>query len=240
MNISQCEKRLSRFYGDVAKLQNMDIIKLITGRKILDIGCGYGSLIDQIRREKRGVEVVGIDVDPESISMAKALYGIDVRPVSVHKMDFADNSFDTVILRETIHHFEGGEGLRSALSEIRRVCGKEVIIFDPNPNWVVKFSRKLIRHRDPEAPLDDVLKALELSGFKVKACRWRDVIAFPLSGGFVGMELVPNIDFLKKPVLAIDKFLNRVLSLFKIQKHVCWRYLIYATKADDAGTRGKY
>lgn len=238
MNISQCEKRLHRFYGDVASRQNRDIIDLITGRSVLDIGCGYGCLVDQIRREKRGVEVTGIDVDPESISMAKALYGIDVKPASVHKMDFADNAFDTVILRETIHHFEGEENLRSAFSEIRRVCGREIIIFDPNPNWVVKFSRKLIRHQDPEARLDDVVTVLESSGFNVKARRWRDVIAFPMSGGFVGMELVPNLDLFKKPILALDSFLNNVLRMLNLQRHICWRYLIYATKSDGIDRRG--
>ena len=238
MNISQCEKRLNRFYGDVAKRQNTDIINLITGRKILDIGCGCGCFLDQIRRERQDIEATGIDVDPESINMAKALYGINVRPMSVHKMDFADNAFDTVVLRETIHHFEGEESLKSAFSEIRRVCGKEIIIFDPNPNWVVKFSRKLIAHQDPEAHLDDVIAVLELSGFNVKVCRWRDVIAFPMSGGFVGMELVPNLGLFKKPILAFDSFLNNILRILNLQRHICWRYLIYATKTDGVNRRG--
>ena len=47
------EKRLNRFYGDVAKDQNADIIKSISGKNILDIGCGYGNLINQIKTEEQ-------------------------------------------------------------------------------------------------------------------------------------------------------------------------------------------
>ena len=232
MDITNKEKRLHRFYGDVAKLQNTDIIKLITSRRVLDIGCGYGTLIKQIMDEKPGVEVVGIDIDPESISKARNLYGLNVKPVSVYDMDFSDNSFETVILREAIHHFDGPDNLDRALTEIRRVCSKELIVFDPNPNWIVKLSRKLIRHKDPEAPLKTVLRALRSKGFMVKTCKLRDVIAFPLSGGFVGRELVPNIKFIKDVILMLDSTINVLLRMLGIEKFFCWRYVIYAVKVE--------
>ncbi len=230
MNIAQKEKRISRFYGDVAREQNGDIIRLVTGRRVLDVGCGYGNLIAQIRKEKKGVEVIGIDVDPESIKTAKDLYGIEVRQMSACNLEFPDDFFDTVILRETIHHIAAEDSFGSALKEIRRVCKKELIVFDPNPNWVLRVSRKIIRHVDPEAPIDGIIKALEANGFNVRECRLRDVIAFPLSGGFVGKELVPNIGPLKRVVINLDRHLNNVMRKLRLQKHFCWRYLIYATK----------
>jgi SAM-dependent methyltransferase len=228
--VDNSQKRLGRFYGDVARCQNREIINLITGRRVLDIGCGYGYLINQIRLEKKGVELFGIDIDPEAIDMAGRLYGVNAKNMSVYKLDFPNGYFDTVILREVIHHFDSHDNLKAALTEIRRVCAKELIIFDPNPNWIVKFSRKIIRHVDPEAPYDYILKALEESGFKVNSLKWRDVVAFPMSGGFVGREFVPNIKFFKSIVMALDKFFNIILSKLRIQKHFCWRYLIYATK----------
>ena len=232
VKVDGAEKRLNRFYGDVANSQNSEIINLITGSRILDVGCGYGFLIRQIRKEKAGAEIVGIDIDPESIEAASKLYGIDVRNMSVFKLDFPDGYFDTVILREAIHHFNTHDNLKAALNEIKRVCGKELIVFDPNPNWIVKLSRKIIHHVDQEAPCSYVVKALEQSGFAVLSLKWRDVIAFPLSGGFVGKELVPNIKICKNIVMMLDKALNISLSSLSIQKHFCWRYLIYATKQD--------
>lgn len=48
LELSQQIVRLDKFYGEVAYLQNRDIIALITGKKILDVGCGYGFLVHQI------------------------------------------------------------------------------------------------------------------------------------------------------------------------------------------------
>ena len=223
------EKRLNRFYGDVAKEQNADIIKLISGKTILDIGCGYGNLINQIKTENKQATVTGIDTDQDSILLAKKLYDINVKPISVYDMDFPEKHFDTVILREAIHHIKDDGMLERALDGIAKICKKEIVIFDPNPNWIVKVSRKLIKHKDPEARSEDVMKALKKAGFEVKTCKWRDVIAFPLSGGFVGKELVPNIRVIKRLVLSTDKFANHILSKLRIQRHVCWRYVIHAT-----------
>jgi len=232
MEIANNEVRLKRFYGDVAKMQNSAIINMITGKRILDIGCGYGSLIKQIKEELPDSEVIGIDTDIESANIAKNLYDIDVKSVSAYGMDFSDDSFDTVILRETVHHFDTEAKLDKALAEIKRVCSKELIVFDPNPNWLVKFSRRLIRHKDPEAPLDRLLEKLENAGFKVEKYKWRDVIAFPLSGGFVGKEFVPNLARLKKTIIMIDEGLNRFFERIRLQRHICWRYLVYATKKE--------
>ncbi len=230
MDIKNKSSRLKRFYGDVAKDQNSSIVSLITGESILDIGCGYGTLIDQIRRSYPSKKVVGIDLDDDSIRMAKKIYDIEIKTMSAYKMDFPDNSFDTVILRETIHHFDSDEKLKLALREIHRVSSREVIIFDPNPNWVVKFSRILIKHKDPEAPLNKVIDEVKAAGFRVELCRWRDVMAFPLSGGFVGPELVPNIKIVKKAVMAIDRVMDKLLSLLRLQRYFCWRYLLRAVK----------
>jgi len=239
VKVDGAEGRLNRFYGEVAKSQNRAIIGLISGSRVLDVGCGYGYLAKQIRQERPAAEVFGIDIDPESVEKAKKLYGIDIRKMSAYKLDFSDGYFDTVILRETIHHFDTYYKLQSALKEIRRVCGKELIIFDPNPNWIVRISRKLIKHVDPEASSAYIVKALKDSGFTVASLVWRDVVAFPLSGGFIGREFVPNVKFFKDTVMMLDNAINMVLSTLNIQRQFCWRYLIYATIQDAVRKTGK-
>lgn len=230
MNIKNSSRRLCRFYGDVARRQNECIISLITGRSILDIGCGYGLLIEQLKRRHPSKEVTGIDLDDESIKIARDNYGLDVRRMSAYDMDFPDGSFDTVVLRETIHHFDSDEKLETAVREIYRVASKELIIFDPNPNWIVKVSRMLIRHKDPEASPERVKAALRKAGFKVSSCAFRDVAAFPLSGGFVGLEFVPNVGVIKRMVLAADGVVARAVSFVGLGRYLCWRYLIRAVK----------
>ena len=110
---------------------------------------------------------------------------------------------------------------------ISAVCRKEVIVFDPNPNWILKFCRKVVRHKDAELTFDQVVAALGEHGFRVAYSSWRDVIAFPLSGGFVGVELVPNVGWVKKAVLALDAGLTRIVLALRMQRIFCWRYLIH-------------
>ena len=222
--------RLNRFYGDIARVQNRSIMSFITSKNILDIGCGYGFLTKQILDEKAGVNVVGIDIDREALELGKRMYGLDNKYGSVYSLDFKDSSFSTIILREAVHHFDVSNNLMAALKEISRVCAKELIIFDPNPNWIVKISRKIVKHKDEEVSLQTLIKALKENGFSVKKCIWRDVIAFPLSGGFVGPELIPNNKFIKNIVIKVDMYMNNILKCLNIQKYFCWRYLIYATK----------
>jgi hypothetical protein len=39
--------RLRRFYGAVASDQNRSILQMVTGESVLELGCGYGSLIQE-------------------------------------------------------------------------------------------------------------------------------------------------------------------------------------------------
>jgi len=41
---------------------------------------------------------------------------------------------------------------------------------------------------------------------------------------------VPNIGFIKRAVIGIDRWLNTLLAKFGLQRLICWRYLIYAKK----------
>lgn len=230
MKIREPKKRLDRFYGDVARDQDDELISMITGHTVLDVGCGYGTLINRIRQRRPDLNVTGIDVDKDAIDGAMSMYGIKVDPVSIYETGFLDNKFDTVILREAVHHLGEGDGLVRVLKEIKRVCARELIVFDPNPNWLVKFCRRLASHEDPPMPLEILLKAMDEVGFKVVEKRWRDVVAFPLSGGFVGVEMVPNVSFIKKAVLGADRLFNTLLRKIGAQKIFCWRYLLYAVK----------
>jgi hypothetical protein len=230
MHIENAQKRLERFYGKVARSQNREIISLITGRTLLDVGCGWGLLLLQILQERPGIKAAGIDPDGQAVEYARRHFQIEAVQGDAFALPYADGSYDTVILRETIHHLAEHGKLADALKEIGRVCRKELIIFDPNPTWIVRFCRTLIRHVDPEAPLTLVLEQLPAAGFAVEKVRFRDVLAFPLSGGFVGKEFVPPLAWCMSLVLSLDRFLCRASHMLGIQQQVCWRYLIYARK----------
>lgn len=71
----------------------------LTGREILDVGCGYGDLLDYI--ENRGINIeryVGIDIVPEIVEKGKELHeGVNITVRDIQREPLEENSFDYVM-----------------------------------------------------------------------------------------------------------------------------------------------
>jgi methionine biosynthesis protein MetW len=98
------------------------------GGKVLDLGCGDGELLAYL---KASLEVRGYGVEKDDVNWLASM----ARGVNVIQMDleaglsgFADQSFDTVILSQTLQAMHNTEGI---LHEMLRV-GREVIVTFPN------------------------------------------------------------------------------------------------------------
>ena len=231
ISLEERVKRLSpdKFLGKVHLNWAEEIIGLLEGKRILDIGCGYGFLVNIL--SQRGFDGCGIDIDKEAIKVGQSLYqNIDLRISNAYELPFPDNSFDSVIFHEAIHHLD----VARAIKEANRVNIGCLIIFDPNPNFILRLCRKLVRHRDEEVTSREVVRALKNSDYKITYFKFRDIFAMPLSGGFVGPQLCPDIPFLHCFLIKLDLAICRVLRLLSCQRLFCWRYIIKAKKTGGA------
>lgn len=98
------------------------------GSKALDLGCGDGSLLRYLRES---LEIKGYGVEKDDANwLAAMLNDIDVIQMDLEAglSEFEDNSFDTVILSQTLQAMHNTETI---LQEMLRV-GHEVIITFPN------------------------------------------------------------------------------------------------------------
>jgi SAM-dependent methyltransferase len=226
--------RLRRFYGAVASEQNRSILRWTTGKKVLELGCGYGTFLQEARRE--GKEAFGLDIDFCTLQAGLSVYPQvrgDLIQGDMGVLPFKENAFHTVVLRESLHHVPWVK----ILPEILRICRREILIFEPNPNGFLRLSRKIISHQDQEVPPDPLLNYLKGHGVVVQGILYRDLIAFPLSGGFVGWELVPPIKALFSFLLWTDRIVHALFSFLRIEKAVSWRYLVKGVKKESKEER---
>jgi ubiquinone/menaquinone biosynthesis C-methylase UbiE len=195
----------------------------VTGDKVLDLGCGYGTFAQSVL--DAGKEGVGLDLDFRKIETGMSVYpALRARLVQgdIHCLPFKDRSFPTVVLRESLHHL----AWETNLPEILRVCSREILVFEPNPNPVLRFCRRMISHQDQEVPLGGVLVLLKRHQVSVQEVSFRDLFAFPLSGGMVGWELIPPVRFLFPLWLWMDRILQKLFRLIHVERMLSWRYLV--------------
>jgi SAM-dependent methyltransferase len=88
------------------------------GKDVLEMGCGAGQGLGYLAKTAR--KVVGGDIDPANLEVARHTYGsrIELRQLDAHKLDCPDQSFDVIILYEAIYYLEFPEKFAA---EVRRV-----------------------------------------------------------------------------------------------------------------------
>ncbi|MHB1118966.1 MAG: class I SAM-dependent methyltransferase [Bellilinea sp.] len=96
------------------------------GERILDLGCGTGTLTIMLQRRQPAAEVVGLDGDPRVLDIAqKKADRVGVASIRwdtglADELPYPDESFDKVITSMMLHHLTLPEKLE-AFHEVHRV-----------------------------------------------------------------------------------------------------------------------
>lgn len=111
--------------ADASKRPLIEQAQIKPGMRVLDIGCGTGSLAVLIMRMNPDADVVGIDPDPAALAVAerkakRRRLAIKFDRGFADHMPYADASFDRVFSSFMFHHLEANEKM-GTLAEIRRV-----------------------------------------------------------------------------------------------------------------------
>ena len=104
--------------------------------RVLDLGCGDGSLLGQLIRQK-SVEGCGIDLDQQAV---QACIGLGVPVYHGDMLDglgmFADGTFDCVVLSQTLQQ---ALDPAAVIAEMLRVGRKAIISFPNFGHWRVRL-----------------------------------------------------------------------------------------------------
>jgi SAM-dependent methyltransferase len=103
----------ARVGGFVAELGQaaLDLLDPRPGERVLDVGCGEGTLTRQIA--ERGAKVLGIDNSPEMVAAARA-NGVDAVLMDVADMPFA-GEFDAAFSNAMLHWVPASEPAARAI-----------------------------------------------------------------------------------------------------------------------------
>jgi SAM-dependent methyltransferase len=119
----------------------LDLAGDVTGRRILDVGCGAGPLLAALR--DRGAIVTGIEPSAKMLDLARQRLGdgaaLHQGGLGSDPLPFPDGAFDDAIACLVLHYLEDWKG---PLAELRRllVPGGRLIVAVNHP-WVYKLIR---------------------------------------------------------------------------------------------------
>lgn len=146
------EKTFADFYDEMMNYVDYDkwiklidnrIFNKITGKKILEIGCGTGEISKRLA--DYGYEVCGIDISEEMINIAKTKYlNLDIKKQDMRTIK-TENEFDAIVcVFDALNYLQNFEELKLSFENIKRAL---------KPNGVFLFdvlNRKMIDSMFPE------------------------------------------------------------------------------------------
>ncbi|MBL0404659.1 methionine biosynthesis protein MetW [Microvirga aerilata] len=106
------------------------------GSRVLDIGCGDGSLL-ALLRDRKGVDGRGIEISREGVNacLTKGLAVIQ-GDADTDLADYPDDAFDYVILSQTI---QATRQPRVVLEHLLRIGRRAIVSFPNFGHWRVRF-----------------------------------------------------------------------------------------------------
>jgi len=114
---------------DPAHLRRLDqVMPLEAGQRVLEVGCGSGHLTTRLAN--RGVDIVGIDANPNTVEVSGSDRVLCMRG---EDLEFPDDEFDAIV---SVHAIEHIPELEAALAEMARVLkpgGRATFIYPAEP-----------------------------------------------------------------------------------------------------------
>ena len=116
--------------------------------RVLDLGCGDGELLSALVTEKQ-CSGYGVEIDTQGVLAAMAR-GVNVIQADLEQglLDFDDNSFDILILSQTIQSMQNTETI---LRDLTRVAKQAIVSFPNFGYWQNRIQIGFLGHMPASA-----------------------------------------------------------------------------------------
>lgn len=219
--------RIARF-SDLKKDVILNTLKLESGMKILEVGCGPGALSIQFARWLgNDTEIIGLDRDENFVKFARnkskelSLNNIKFIEGDALNLPFSDNEFDVCFSHTVLEHVPNLEFLK----EQKRVCkpGARTIVMNVRTDKSISISSKIseLSHREKELwkPIDkaydEAEKDTDVGKYEI------DPKELPFLLEEAGFDNI-NIDALALTVVIDNSNNNRYANIILDSEHRMW------------------
>lgn len=241
------ETKVAEYLGRIGRLEaraegERELVAALPAdvRRVLDLGCGDGRLIDVVRAARPGVEqAIGLDVSPPMLARARANHAGDpVVEIVEHDLRSplpVTGPFDAVVSGFAIHHLshERKRALFAEVVDLLRPGGVFVnleVVRCATDTLHTEFETLIGRPGgDPEdvlAGLDEQLGWMRDSGLADVDCQWRWRGFAVLTGrGVGGWRNTKQLHRLEPPVaveLLVFEVRTDAFAAWQVAEHEHW------------------
>ncbi|MFW9875138.1 MAG: class I SAM-dependent methyltransferase [Candidatus Thorarchaeota archaeon] len=215
-----------------ANIKFKEILGDVKNKKILDVGCGIGSLSFYLA--KRGANVVGIDLSKNLIEFCKMEakkkeLTIEFKEMNAQIPEFEDESFDIIVGFRVVHHLPNIELFFKECKRILKQKGYIAFIEPLKKNLIVELNRKIFaphKRTIHEHPLfiSNVLLAKSVFG-NIEHNEF-----FLLSPVAMFFRDFVKIATLYKALYKVLNIIEVPLTKIKFLKQYCWQTVFKSIK----------
>jgi len=171
---------------------------------ILDVGCGYGRIMELLKKERKCDFIVGLDIAESLLKRAKRISNSDVILASLTHLPFRDKAFDVCLcIYGPLNHVPL---LLGGLRELARVC-KWRLVFSLYNKFHIYYMLSHVKHRIIRGTffsrayhIRDVMKALDELGLKLVFWRGQILGSLGLHTFAKLIAIVADVPLKKRPL----------------------------------------
>jgi SAM-dependent methyltransferase len=142
--------------------------------RILDVGCGTGTMLRELRRYGR---VKGVDADEQAVRLCRRRGIEDVEQVSPGPLPFDDGSFDLVTALDVVEHVDDDVAM---LRELRRVLAPGGTLLVSVPAFAFLWgAQDEIAHHKRRYRAPELRERLLAAGFEIRRLSYFNSLLFP-------------------------------------------------------------
>jgi ubiquinone/menaquinone biosynthesis C-methylase UbiE len=120
------DKHIQVQRADIMRRNTEAIRRHLTGKKVLEIGCGQGSFLGTLHKDYN-CDCYGVDISPEMVAYAQEKNsGPRYAVMDSSRLEVEDGAFDFVIFNYVLHHVDNLDG---TIREAKRV-GRHILIYE--------------------------------------------------------------------------------------------------------------